>query len=144
MAYKSDQGRLARMAVFWMLWLLIVYGCTSFRYVMDGWSFLPGTMNDRLFGLPVLGDVSWNVAISLLLIPGLTAWALLRYLNRPKVADFLIETETELRKVAWPTFLETRGAAIVVIVSVLILMAYLAGADWLLGRIFNRLWAFGA
>lgn len=139
MAYKPEQGRLARMAVFWMLWLLILYGCTSFRYVLDGW--LPESMSAKMFSLPVLGDVTWNVLIALILIPAATAFLLIRNLNRPKIADFLIETEGELRKVAWPSFVETRGASIVVIACVLILMAYLAGSDWLLGSLLDRVWA---
>ena len=140
MAYKPDQGRLARMATFWMLWLLIIYGCTSFRYVLDGWTWLPAVMRQKQFAMPVLGDVSLNVALALLVIPGLTAVLLIRWLNKPKIADHLIEVETELRKVVWPSFAETRGASIVVIISVLILMAYLAGADFLLSRLFSRVW----
>jgi preprotein translocase SecE subunit len=89
--------------------------------------------------LPVLGDVSFNVLLSMIVIPAVVALLLIKYLNKPKIADFLIETETELRKVAWPSFLETRGAALVVIVSVVILMAFLAGADFLLSRVFDRI-----
>ena len=46
--------------------------------------------------------------------------------------------------VAWPSFDETRRASIIVIICVIILMTYLAGSDFLLGRLFNRIWAFGA
>ncbi len=143
MAYKPEQGRLARMAVFWMLWLLIIYGCMSFRHELNGWKFLPAAMHNPVFSLPVLGEVSINWLIALVAIPAVSALVLYRALNKPKYADYLIETENELRKVAWPTFVETRGASIVVIVSVLILMGYLAGADVLLGSFFKRLWSFG-
>lgn len=142
MRYKPDQGRLARMAVFWLVFLLVFYGCMALRYQLDAWT--PDGMRAKLFALPVVGDVSWNVAVSLLVIPGLTAGLLIRYLNKAKIADFLIETEGELRKVAWPSFDETRRASIIVIICVIILMTYLAGSDFLLGRLFNHIWAFGA
>ena len=54
-------------------------------------------------------------------------------------ADLLIETESELRKVTWPTVPEAVRSSIVVIACVLFLMAFLAGADWLLGRWADRL-----
>jgi preprotein translocase subunit SecE len=66
-------------------------------------------------------------------------FVLLRVLNRPKVADFLIETETELRKVAWPNFKDTRHASIVVIITVLVLAFFLAGADIVLGEVVKLL-----
>ena len=65
---------------------------------------------------------------------GTSLWLLYRWQNKPKTADLLIETETELRKVTWPTLDETIKGSVTVMVCVLILMAYLAGADWLLAR----------
>ena len=63
------------------------------------------------------------------------AWYFLyRWQQTPKVADLLIETEAELRKVTWPTMSEAINSSIVVIACVVFLMAFLAGADWLLGR----------
>ena len=130
------------MAVFWLLWLLFVYGCSSFRYVLDGWTG-EGSMQETLFGVPLLGDVSPNVLISMIALPAIGAFLLYSFLNKPKYADFLIEVEAELRKVAWPSFAETRGASVVVIVCVLVLMFYLAGSDYLLGKFFDSVWSWG-
>jgi preprotein translocase SecE subunit len=58
-----------------------------------------------------------------------------RYLQRPKTADLLIETEAEMKKVTWPTLQEVVNAAIVVVVCVVFIGAFLALADWLLGRV---------
>lgn len=124
-----------------MLWLLIIYGCISFRFVLDGWAWLPASMRTRLFALPIIGDVTIDVGIALLVIPAVAAVLLVHYLNKPRIGGFLTETETELRKVAWPSFLETRGASVVVIACVLIMMAFLAGADYLLSQILARVWA---
>jgi len=62
-------------------------------------------------------------------------WTLRRWEQKPKIADLLIETESEMRKVTWPSMPEAVNSSIVVIVCVAFLMAFLAGADWFLGRI---------
>ena len=62
-----------------------------------------------------------------------------RTLEKPKNADLLIETESELRKVTWPTIDETIDGSIVVMAVVLFLMAFMAGADFVLGEIFTRI-----
>ncbi len=126
------------MAMFWIIWILIVYGCWGLRYTVAGWA-LPEFLSKELTRLPVLNEVSLASLIILLAIPAISAFVLIRYLNRPKVADFLIETEVELRKVAWPSFKETRSASLVVIVTVLILAGFLAGSDFLLSRIVRLL-----
>ena len=58
----------------------------------------------------------------------------LRYLERPKNVDLLIETESELCKVSWPTVTEAIRSSVVVMVCVIVLMVFLAGADFVLGR----------
>ncbi len=89
--------------------------------------------------IPVLG-VPLNTAMLIsaaVLVASI--WMLNRILNKPKNADLLIETESELRKVTWPTVPEAVRSSVVVIACVLFLMAYLAGADWLLGKWASRL-----
>jgi preprotein translocase SecE subunit len=79
--------------------------------------------------------VNWGVVISAMaFVYGL--WALYRVIvNHPGRADFLIETETELRKVAWPTRREYVGSSIVVIVIVALLSLYLTAVDVVLNRL---------
>ena len=48
---------------------------------------------------------------------------------------FMQEVREEGRKVTWPTMREVVNSSVVVIVSVLFLMAFLAGADIVLARI---------
>ena len=53
--------------------------------------------------------------------------------NRPKTADFLIETENELKnKVTWPSRKEEVSASVVVVVTVLILSVFIFGVDYLM------------
>lgn len=68
------------------------------------------------------------------------AWVIFcMVVNHPRRADFLIETETELRKVAWPARREYVGAAVVVIVMVAIVSLYLTGVDLLLSSVLRWL-----
>jgi preprotein translocase SecE subunit len=138
MAYKQDQGRLARLVTFWTLGVLVFYGCYSFhnevllKYFKTS---LGAPLIPAMKKIPILG-IEFNGAflISLAVLCGLL-WLLHRWEQKPKVADLLIETESEMRKVTWPSFPEAMNSSIVVIVCVAFLMAFLAGADWFLGRI---------
>jgi preprotein translocase SecE subunit len=134
MAYKKDQGRLVRMAAYWSLALLILYGCRSFYTILPSWSQSLGKpLLESMPKIPILG---WNLN-GALLISGLVlgaAWYLLyRWQQTPKVADLLIDTETELTKVTWPTMSDAVNSSLVVVAVVLFLMTYLAGTDALLG-----------
>ncbi len=141
MPYKQEQGRYARLAAFWSLAILFFYGTTSLYTTLLG--YFPNTMPRPLVAsmprIPVLG-VPLNTAMLIsaaVLVASI--WMLNRILNKPKNADLLIETESELRKVTWPTVPEAVRSSVVVIACVLFLMAYLAGADWLLGKWASRL-----
>ena len=144
MAYKPDQGRLVRLAAFWSLAILILYGCNSLHETLS--SYWPGADGRPILGkaiggfkIPILGaDLSGALLIALVVLGA--AWFLLyRWENSPKIAELLIETEGELRKVTWPTMPEAINSSVIVIVCVAFLMAFLAGSDWWLGRLTNWL-----
>lgn len=142
MAYKQDQGRYARLAAFWSLAILIFYGCTSlYSWTLVG--HFPNAMATPLVAsmpkIPVLGlPLNLGMLITAAVLVA-AVWGLYRVLERPKNADVLIETESELRKVTWPTMPEAVRSSVVVIACVLFLMAFLAGADWVLSRWAGRL-----
>lgn len=143
MAYKQDQGRMARMAAYWSLAILVFYGCHSLHGELNG--RVDALQNDLLGApLPVLG---LTVNGAFLIAAGCLAlglYMLHRWQETPKVADLLIETENELKKVTWPTLPEAINASIVVLITVAILMVFLAGSDWLLGKAFSRILLGGA
>ena len=122
------------MAAFWSLAILLVYGCMSLHTQL-GVSF-GSAVTDSVLGdvkkIPLLGVVpNISLLVSLgVLLSGL--WFLNRWLNKPNNADLLIETEHELRKVTWPTLDETINGSVLVIGCVLFLMAFMAGADYIL------------
>lgn len=134
MAYKKDQGRLARMAAYWSLALLILYGCRSFYMILPTWSESLGKpLSASMPKLPILG---WSLNPALLItgvMLGAAWYVLYRWQQTPKVADLLIDTETELTKVTWPTMTDAVNSSLVFVAVVLFLMAFLAGTDALLG-----------
>jgi preprotein translocase SecE subunit len=51
------------------------------------------------------------------------------FLNRERSADFLIETEGELRKVSWPARKEYLGSSVVVLIVVVVVSLFLTAVD---------------
>lgn len=141
MAYKQDQGRYARLAAFWSLAVLVFYGCYSFHGEVLG-RYLPALTQPLASGMkkiPILG-LNFNAALLISsAVLAIAIWVLHRWLNSPKIADLLIETEHELRKTTWPTMPEAVNSSIIVIFCVVFLMAFLAGADWVLGQWATRI-----
>jgi len=60
------------------------------------------------------------------------------YLNRPNVVDFLVATEAEMKKVSWSSRSELLGSTAVVIVTVVLLAAFIYVVDNLLLALFGR------
>ena len=130
MKYKKDQGRYARMTSFWVVLLVMVAGYWQFHYWLDSQAEFMKTLV-----LPTLG-----ISVSVLIcsaLSALTALGLHLFFNRKKTADLLIETESELKKCTWPTGQETWNSSLVVLVTVIFFMFFLAGTDYLLQKLFN-------
>ncbi len=126
------------MAAFWSCALLALFGCTSLHTALAA-RF--DSLREPLGGvvLPVVGvSLSGAFLISTGILTVIVV-VLYRWQQIPKNADLLIETEGELKKVNWPTLEEVINSSFVVIVFVLVLMVYMAGADWFLGRVFARI-----
>jgi preprotein translocase subunit SecE len=60
--------------------------------------------------------------------------------ERTKPREFLREVRGELRKVAWPTRNEVRNYSIVVLVTVVLFTAFIAGVDYVTGS--SVLWLY--
>ena len=143
MGYKPEQGRMARMAAFWTLAVLAFYGCASLNEVLAGRvRALAEPMIEGFPRVPVLGVHLTPAFLIAAVVFAATLFLLYRWLERPKSADLLIETEQELRKVTWPTMQEVITSSLVVIAFVLFLMGFLAVADWFLARV-TRVILFG-
>ena len=141
--YKPDQGTYARTTSLLLLAALIVFACStlfwwllSFRGADGG----PGFMaRDLLDGpLPVLSEPLTPALLAAVLLGAGLLWALARFLNRPKVADLLIDCETEMRKCTWPSLEETWKSSVVVLLVVVFFTVILAGMDWFLNFVASR------
>lgn len=53
--------------------------------------------------------------------------------------QFLQEVWTELKKVHWPSFRETRAATVVVILVVFVIAAFLGAVDFALSQVVEKL-----
>ena len=138
--YKPDQGTYARTASFLLLAALAVFGCHSLYYWLLGFrgegGEHGGMATDLLGGpVPVVGAPLTPALLAVVALGVALVWTLHSLLNRPKVADTLIECETEMRKCTWPSFNETWKSSIVVVVVVLFFTAVLAFADVVLNYV---------
>jgi preprotein translocase SecE subunit len=138
---RSDQGRIARLAVFWSLAVLIYYGCTSLRALLVG-RFTKNSALDLASPLfpsvpkiPVLGAELTGALLIAVVVFAAATFFVWRWIERPKTSNLLAETEVELRKVTWPTGQEVFNSSVVVVVCVAFLMAFLAGADYVLAKL---------
>ena len=127
--YKEDQGKVARI----ILVTVILLGAVFALQKLHG--YMPKVPDWKLFGLIdenglALGVLDWRYVVHGPLIVLAIMFAYSQF-NRPKTADFLIETENELKnKVTWPSRKEEISASVVVVVTVLILSVFIFGVDY--------------
>lgn len=137
--YKPDQGPYARTSALWLLGSLWVFGCVEYYYWLYSFrdtSWLVGNMIDGnlpVLGLPLTGALLIAVGV------GLGGMYLInKWLNSPKAADMLINSETEMRKCTWPSWGETFNSSIVIVVVMLAFTALLAGMDYVLNVVMTE------
>ena len=131
--YKEDQGKVTRIILVTVIMLGAVFALQQLHGYLGSNSGdsrnLPGLID--VFGR-IFGFIDWRYVVHgpLILLAAMFAY---RLFNRPKTADFLIETENELKnKVTCPSRKEEVNASIVVIVTVLILSVFIFGVDYVL------------
>ena len=139
--YKRTQGQLIRRLT--ILGFLVIIGSAVYSLSHHGHLrrfAAPGTQ-DWVMRTPGLPDVTLlpdlQFTVPLILIAG-GIWLALRAVNYPPFADFLIATEAEMNKVAWPTKRNLIKDTIVVLIMVALLAIFLFLVDvfwgWLLSR----------
>lgn len=128
---KKGQGTWARGSAYGLIAILVVFGAIQLFATIN----VPGA-HVWASGVPILGDITpYKVIAFVVFLLGLLAVHLV--LNRAKVVDVLIDTESEMRKVSWPSRREVKSATIVVAVVTIVLGLSLYGFDAVLRRIFH-------
>lgn len=126
-SYRPDQGVFARGIAFWGVTAYAWYAGRSLYYWIQRFDFA----NHRIGGdeIPVVGMyLTPGLLIGCAIFAAITfgAWKLV---NHRKIADLLADTESEMKKVTWPSFDETKKSSLVVIGCVAFLLIFLSVSD---------------
>lgn len=116
--YKRDQGRKTRLGAGLVLLLIVILGCVRLYQMLQGTPITVQTL----------------VPIGICAILGLLIFWLL---NKPTIADFMIASEGEIKKVSWSSWKEIRASTLVVIVVVVLMAVGLGLVDLLFYTIFG-------
>ena len=131
-----------RMGAYWALLLLSAYGCLG-GLVRTLYRLLPSIAGEHsaepwIAPFPILGQFGLPELIGALLLSVIGVW-LHAALSRPRVADLLIDTEHELKKVTWPSSSETINGTVAVAATVIALFFFLAVADTAIAFLMDNL-----
>ncbi len=122
--YKRTQGLTIRVLTFLGIMIFVVWGA------------------QELYARLITAPYAVRVGVPMALVVA-SGWIAFRLVNYPPFADFLIDTEWEMRKVTWPTWSQLKRATAVVI-TVTLLMAgflYLVDLVWMgILRLIGVLW----
>lgn len=125
--YKNGQGRFARGAAAAGAGILLLLGCYRLYWFLHSyvWASAP------IAGIEIPGLGTPLSAALLLALAAVVVFGLVVFyaVNRPDLADLLIETESEMRKVTWPTFEEAKNSSLVVVVCVVIMAVLITVFD---------------
>jgi preprotein translocase subunit SecE len=121
--YKSGQGRYVRVGTAIGAVVVMLVLANYLRVILD--RNLPGGEDFRAYKTYVEYAVPVAVLAAMALV---TAY----FLNKPNFVDFLIATESEMKKVSWSSRAELVGSTAVVIVTVFLLAAII----WLVDTFF--------
>ena len=116
------------MVAFWTITLLVAYGLLGGFVIMLDRSLSVEFNITLVEQFPLFGTLKVSTVIALGVL-AVCAFITFRFLNRPKAADLLIDTEAEMRKVTWPSFPETWAGTLAVMVTVAVLLGFLTVAD---------------
>ena len=138
--YKEGQGIWARGSLATLTGVTGLYATTYFHAWLEGTSWA----DTKLFTLPFFSwDIRLQAVASLMVLLPFILGGVWLY-NNPKLTDFLIETESELKnKVTWPTRKETTNNSIVVVVVCLIFGFWISFADVIFQKIQDFLYGLG-
>jgi preprotein translocase SecE subunit len=141
--HKPEQGNYARTTALLLLGAMAVFAAYTLYYFLLSFrgedsdpGFLVGSLTDG--PVPVLGLPLTPALLIAAAVGGALVWAIAHTLSRPKIADVLIECETEMRKCTWPSPRETVTSSVVILVVMLFFTAVLALTDLVLNFVMSQ------
>ena len=137
---KPGQGRWARLGAYVGVAVIALFGAIALHKwpgYDSKWFFgESGLWQKTIFGAKFTLRPVFFPAVAFLL-GAMVAFHL--FVNRPRPADFLIETQGEMKRVSWPTRREWVGSTLVVLALVAVLSFFLYGVDSLLSPVMQKL-----
>lgn len=130
--YRQGQGKRARLMVFFLIGLLGFYLSYSFYQSSAGWI---GTYLFNLGGLDI--EIRHIGAVVFVLLSVIAIF--IAIVKSKRSVDFIIETESEMEKVSWPSAADTRSSTTVVLITILILSVFLFIVDYVFAALMNLL-----
>jgi preprotein translocase SecE subunit len=127
--YKPEEATRTRGLISVLLASLMAYGLFNLHEYLSGWSF----WKEDLAGGALGAEFPLSPRIIVVSVLGLaTAVAIYLLCNHARVVDFLIDTEKEMQNVSWAPRHEVISSSIVVVITVIIMAAYLGLVDYAL------------
>jgi len=117
--YKPGQGRYVRLGTAGGAGLVALVLCYYLWTLLV--QYLPKDFQYRIY----------VVYAAPALLFAVIALVVAKYLNQQKAADFLIATESEMKKVSWSSKAEVLGSTAVVIMTVIIMAIFIFVVDYL-------------
>jgi preprotein translocase subunit SecE len=120
--YKPGQGKYTRLGSGFSAGAIVAWGCYRLYDVLSGtdWSLYITTMVPVVIAVALCTGIYW-------------------LMNKPAVADFMIASEGELKKVNWSSRKEVAVSTLIVIVVVFAMGILLGVTDLIFSTIFRYL-----
>ncbi len=137
-AHKHQRGLYVRWCSVGILFTLVVYGLRSLFIAVPSnrwWRQAAVSMPNPLWEDQLVLPNGFLVSIG---IAGLLACGLMvLFFRHLRVSEFMIDTETEMRKVSWPSWEQLKTSTVATVVAVFLLGVYLYVVDILLAGLFD-------
>jgi preprotein translocase SecE subunit len=143
--YKAGQGPVTRRIAYWSGVGLSAWAARDLWVWLQGFGALQQPIRKApVLGLDLshlpLGGPALSLSVLLAAVVGVAAWVWVSwFLKRPWLADLLIETEGEMKKVSWPARDEAMAATRVVSVTVVAFTAVLLVFDVVITQVMKLL-----
>ncbi|MEK7309705.1 MAG: preprotein translocase subunit SecE [Planctomycetota bacterium] len=144
--YKPREGLTIRFVTWALSSLFTLFGCVSLFYAIPTGDITRIPSPDTFWGTLIYTIPFFELHIRVGTIICVVLFLFINILinrlvlNTSKSADFLIDTEFELKKVSWPPKNEYWGSSVAVIISVFVIGSFIFIIDMLLTQIMRRLY----